>query len=111
MVEQIRKINTRNLVSDTEWNQRVDLAACYQLLAHYGWDDGVFTHSTARVPDTNHFLINPFGLKFNEVTASNLIKIDSEGKKVLDSPYPILEAGFIVHSAIRFVHRTFSHTT
>ena len=100
MVEQIRKINTRNLVSDTEWNQRVDLAACYQLLAHYGWDDGVFTHSTARVPNSNHFLINPFGLKFNEVTASNLVKIDREGKKVLDSPYPILEAGFIVHSAI-----------
>ena len=100
MVKQIRKINTRDLVSDAEWQQRVDLAASYQLLSHYGWDDGVFTHNTARVPKTDHFLINPFGLKFNEVNASNLVKIDRDGKKVMDSPYPILEAGFIVHSAI-----------
>ena len=88
------------MVSDAEWQQREDLAACYRLLAHYGWDDWVFTHNTARVPDTEHFLINPFGLKFNEVTASSLVKIDREGNKVMDSSYPILHAGFIVHSAI-----------
>ena len=100
MVEAAKKIRVRDMVSDAEWQQREDLAACYRLLAHYGWDDWVFTHNTARVPDTEHFLINPFGLKFNEVTASSLVKIDREGNKVMDSPYPILQAGFIVHSAI-----------
>lgn len=100
MVELMEKISMRDLVSEAEWNQRIDLAAGYQLLAHYGWDDRVFTHSTARVPETDYFLINPFGLKFNEVTASNLVKIDRDGRKVMDSPFPILEAGFIVHSAI-----------
>ena len=100
MAEAATTISVQDMVSDSEWQQRVDLAACYRLLAHYGWDDLVFTHNTARVPDTEHFLINPFGLKFNEVTASSLVKIDCEGNKVMDSAYPILQAGFIVHSAI-----------
>ena len=100
MVQAATPINIQDMVSEKEWAQRVDLAACYRLLAHYGWDDWVFTHNTARVPDTDHFLINPFGLKFNEVTASSLVKIDREGNKVMDSPHPILQAGFIVHSAI-----------
>ena len=100
MVQAATTISVQDMVSDSEWQQRVDLAACYRLLAHYGWDDLVFTHNTARVPDTEHFLINPFGLKFNEVSASSLVKIDCEGNKVMDSAYPILQAGFIVHSAI-----------
>ena len=74
MAEAATKIRVRDMVSDAEWQQREDLAACYRLLAHYGWDDLGFTHNTARVPDTEHFLINPFGLKFNEVSASSLVK-------------------------------------
>jgi len=80
---------------------RVDLAACYRLVALYGWDDLIFTHISARVPgDGHHVLINPYGMTFDEVTASSLVKIDLEGKKVLPSPYEINPAGFTIHSAI-----------
>jgi ribulose-5-phosphate 4-epimerase/fuculose-1-phosphate aldolase len=74
-------------VSPEEWKVRVDLAACYRLVAHYGWDDLIFTHISARVPGPEtHFLINPYGMMFDEITASSLVKIDLRGNKVADSP-------------------------
>ena len=88
-------------MSDAEWNQRVNLAACYRLVALYGWDDLVDTHISARVPGPeHHFLINPYGMLFDEVTASSLVKVDLEGRKVMDSPFEINPAGFVIHSAI-----------
>src|SRR5713226_9368606 len=88
-------------MTDAEWNQRVNLAACYRLVAYYGWDDLIFTHISARVPGPgHHFLINPYGLMFDEITASSLVKIDLDGKKVMDSPYDINPAGFTIHSAV-----------
>ncbi len=91
----------RATVSDTEWALRVDLAACYRLVARFGWDDLVFTHISARVPGPeHHFLINPYGMLFDEITASSLVKIDLQGRKVVDSPYEINPAGFTIHSAI-----------
>ena len=91
----------RSRVSDVEWQLRVDLAACYRLVAHYKWDDLIFTHISARLPGPeHHFLINPYGMMFDEITASSLVKIDLEGKKLLDSPYEINPAGFTIHSAI-----------
>lgn len=88
-------------VSDAEWRVRVDLAAAYRLVAAFHWDDLVFTHITARVPGTDdQFLINPYGLLFEEITASSLIKIDLHGNKLDDSPYPVNPAGFTIHSAI-----------
>lgn len=88
-------------VSDEEWKARVDLAACYRIVAMHGWDDLVFTHISARVPGgEDHFLINPYGLLFEEITASSLVKVDLDGEKVLDSPYPVNPAGFVIHSAI-----------
>ena len=91
----------RSQVSDAEWQQRVDLAACYRLVAMYGWDDLVFTRISARVPGPeHHFLINPYGMLFDEITASSLVKIDLAGNKVMDSPHDINPAGFTIHSAI-----------
>jgi len=91
----------RPRVSEAEWAQRVDLAACYRLVARYRWDDLVFTHISARVPGPeHHFLINPYGMLFSEITASSLVKIDLTGGKVLDSPYEINPAGFVIHSAV-----------
>jgi len=88
-------------VSAEEWAVRVDLAACYRLIARYGWEDLVFTHITARVPGADEqFLINPYGMFFDEITASSLVKIDLEGNKLQDSPYPVNPAGFVIHSAI-----------
>jgi ribulose-5-phosphate 4-epimerase/fuculose-1-phosphate aldolase len=87
--------------SPEEWAVRVDLAAAYRLVAHFHWDDLVFTHITARVPGPeHHFLINPYGMMFDEITASSLVKIDMQGNKVSDSPWPVNPAGFIIHSAI-----------
>lgn len=84
-----------------EWAVRVDLAACYRLVAHYGWEDLVFTHISARVPGTeDQFLINPYGMFFDEITASSLVKIDLQGEKLEDSPFPVNPAGFVIHSAI-----------
>ena len=78
-----------------------DLAACYRLVAMYGWDDLIFTHISARVPGPeHHFLINPYGMMFSEITASSLVKVDLQGHKVLDSPYDINPAGFVIHSAV-----------
>ncbi len=94
-------MDVKSKVSEEEWKTRVDLAAAYRLVAHYGWDDLIFTHISARVPgDGHHFLINPYGMTFEEVTASSLVKVDLEGRKVLDSPYEINPAGFTIHSAI-----------
>ena len=88
-------------VSDAEWQLRVDLAAAYRLIAHYGWDDLIFTHLSVRIPGPeHHFLINPFGAMFDEITASSLVKIDLHGEKVDDSPFPVNPAGFTIHSAI-----------
>jgi len=88
-------------VSDEEWAVRVDLAAAYRLVSRYGWEDLVFTHISARVPGTeDQFLINPYGLFFDEITASSLVKIDQQGRKLEDSPFKVNEAGFIIHSAI-----------
>lgn len=88
-------------VSAAEWQMRVDLAACYRLIAMYGWDDLVFTHISARVPDSEDaFLINPYGLLFEEITASNLVKVNQAGEKVAASPYDINPAGFTIHSAV-----------
>lgn len=91
----------REQVSDEEWAIRVDLAACYRLIAMYGWDDLVFTHISARVPGPDeHFLINAYGMLFEEITASSLVKVNLDGDKVLDSPHPINPAGFVIHSAV-----------
>jgi ribulose-5-phosphate 4-epimerase/fuculose-1-phosphate aldolase len=93
--------DVRSQVGDVEWQLRVDLAACYRLVAHFGWDDLIFTHISARVPGPeHHFLINPYGMTFDEITASSLVKIDHDARKVLDSPYEINPAGFTIHSAV-----------
>jgi len=91
----------RSQVSDAEWEQRLHLAACYRLVALYHWDDLIFTHISARVPGPeHHFLINPYGMLFEEITASSLVKADLAGNKVMDSPFDINPAGFTIHSAI-----------
>ena len=91
-------------VSEAEWKTRVDLAAAYRLVALFKWDDLVFTHITARVPGAdNEFLINPYGLMFDEITASSLVKIDTAGNKLDDTPFPVNPAGFTIHSAIHGV--------
>lgn len=94
-------LSVRDQVTEEEWQTRVDLAACYRLIAMHGWDDLVFTHVSARVPEPDeHFLINAYGLLFEEMTASSLVKVDLSGEKVLDTPYFINPAGFIIHSAV-----------
>ncbi|MCS7100246.1 MAG: class II aldolase/adducin family protein [Burkholderiaceae bacterium] len=91
----------RDEVTPQEWQVRVDLAAAYRLVAHFGWDDLVFTHISARVPGTeDQFLINPYGMLFEEITASSLVRVDIHGNKLDDSPWPVNPAGFTIHSAI-----------
>ncbi|WP_210546335.1 class II aldolase/adducin family protein [Rhodoferax sp. PAMC 29310] len=95
----------KDQVSSEEWEIRCDLAACYRLVALYGWSDLVFTHISAKLPDTvtggeHQFLINPYGLMFDEITASSLIKVDMQCNKVQDSPFPVNPAGFVIHSAV-----------
>ena len=88
-------------VSEEEWAIRVDLAAAYRLVAHYGWDDLIFTHLSARIPGPeHHFLLNPYQLMFEEVTASSLVKVDIEGNPVEPTPFITNPAGFTIHSAI-----------
>jgi ribulose-5-phosphate 4-epimerase/fuculose-1-phosphate aldolase len=90
-----------NQLSAEEWQTRVDLAAAYRLVALYGWDDLIFTHISARVPGPeHHFLLNPYGMMFEEVTASSLVKVDLAGNKVAQSPYFVNPAGFTIHSAV-----------
>src|SRR3990167_8967075 len=96
--------SVQSQVSAEEWKLRVDLAACYRLVAHYGWSDLVFTHISARIPGPeHHFLINPYGLMFDEITASSLVKVDQQCNKVIDSPFPVHPAGFTIHSCIHAV--------
>jgi ribulose-5-phosphate 4-epimerase/fuculose-1-phosphate aldolase len=96
--------DVRSQVSPEEWALRVDLAACYRLVALYGWSDLVFTHISARIPGPeHHFLINPYGLMFDEITASSLVKVDQHCNKLLDSPHPVNPAGFTIHSCIHAV--------
>ena len=88
-------------MTPSEHDLRVNLAACYRLVAHFGWDDLVFTHISVRLPGEGHgFLINPYGMLFDEITASSLIKVDERGEKIEPSPYPVNPAGFVIHSAI-----------
>mgnify|MGYP000281687877 FL=1 len=88
-------------VSAEEWQLRCDLAACYRLVAAYGWSDLVFTHISVRLPGPDHhFLINPYGLMFDEITASSLIKVDQYCNKLIESPFPVNPAGFVIHSAV-----------
>jgi ribulose-5-phosphate 4-epimerase/fuculose-1-phosphate aldolase len=95
------ELDIRRDVGEEEWQRRVDLAACYRLVARYGWDDLIFTHISARAPGReHHFLINPYGLMFDEITASSLVKVDLDGRKVFDSRYDINPAGFVIHSAV-----------
>ncbi len=93
--------SVQSQVSEQEWQLRQDLAACYRLVALYGWSDLVFTHISARIPGPeHHFLINPYGLMFDEITASSLVKVDQHCNKLIDSPYPVNPAGFVIHSAV-----------
>jgi ribulose-5-phosphate 4-epimerase/fuculose-1-phosphate aldolase len=88
-------------ISPEEWAVRVDLAACYRLVAHFGWDDLILTHNSARVPgEPDHMLINPMGLMFNEVTASNILKVDFDGNVMTPSEYEPIYAGIVIHGAI-----------
>ena len=86
--------------SAEEWQARVELAACYRLAHHHGWTTLVYNHITARIPGTEDLLINPFGLMYDEITASNLVKIDIEGNKLCNSPHPVNKAGYVIHSAV-----------
>src|SRR2546425_1222479 len=91
----------RDKVSPEEWAARVDLAASYRLVAPFGWGDLIFTPLTIRIPGhEDQFLINPFGVFFDEITASSLVKIDMDGNKVSESPFQVNRAGFVIHSAI-----------
>lgn len=95
------RISLKKQVSEEEWQLRVNLAACYRLIAAHGWDDLIFTHISARVPGPeDHFLINAYGLLFEEMTASSLVKVDLSGEIVQETPYIINPAGFTIHSAV-----------
>ena len=88
-------------VSESEWELRVDLACAYRMVAHYGWDDLIFTHLSVRIPGPeHHFLLNPYNLMFEEVTASSLIKVDVHGNAVEPTPFITNPAGFTIHSAV-----------
>lgn len=91
-------IRPSSTFSEAEWAARRELAACYRIFAMLGWDESIYNHITLRLDDQEGaFLINPFGLHFSEVKASNLIKIDIDGNKLDDSPYPVNRAGFVQH--------------
>ncbi len=91
-------------ISEAEWTVRVDLAACYRLVALFGWDDLIFTHISARAPGAeHHFLINPYGMMFEEITASSLVKVALDGQSIGPSNFPVNPAGFTIHSAVHEV--------
>jgi ribulose-5-phosphate 4-epimerase/fuculose-1-phosphate aldolase len=101
MADDLKALSVKSRVSAEEWKVRVELAALYRLVALYGYDDMIFTHISARVPGPeHHFLINPYGFFFNEITASSLVKVDLEGSIVEPTEYFINPAGFTIHSAI-----------
>ena len=100
--------NKPDTMHPDEWQLRVDLAACYRLVALYGWSDLVFTHISAKLPTSvtggeEQFLINPYGLMFDEITASSLVKVDMACNKLDDRPHPVNPAGFVIHSAVHAV--------
>lgn len=104
MSERIAIPSKKEEVSAEEWQLRVDLAAAYRLIALHGWDDLIFTHVSARIPgDEHHFLINPYGMMFEEITASSLVRIDQQGNKINPDDFDINPAGFTIHSAIHAV--------
>jgi ribulose-5-phosphate 4-epimerase/fuculose-1-phosphate aldolase len=100
-LESVEIPSLKDKVSDEEWQIRVDLAAAYRMVAHYGWDDLIFTHLSARIPGPeHHFLLNPYQLMFEEVTASSLVKVDVQGNPVDPTPFITNPAGFTIHSAV-----------
>ena len=104
MSEQLAIPSKKGEVSEEEWQLRIDLAAAYRLIALYGWDDLIFTHLSARIPgEEHHFLINPYGMMFEEITASSLVRIDQDGNKINPEDFDINPAGFTIHSAIHAV--------
>ncbi len=101
MADGTAKLSVKETVSKEEWKARVDLAALYRLTALHGWDDMIFTHISMRIPGPeHHFLINPYGWFFEEMTASSLVKVDLEGNIVGESNAMINPAGFTIHSAV-----------
>lgn len=101
MADDLKSVSVKSRCSPEEWKARVELAALYRLVAIYGWDDMIFTHISARVPGPeHHFLINPYGYFFDEITASSLVKVDLDGNIVEPTEYMINPAGFTIHSAI-----------
>jgi ribulose-5-phosphate 4-epimerase/fuculose-1-phosphate aldolase len=105
IIKSDKKEIVKKRVGAVEWSLRQDLAACYRLVDHFGWDDGIFTHNSVRIPgDEDYFLLNPYGFLFKEITASNLVKIDLRGNIIdgglLNSSAKIIDAGFTIHSAI-----------
>ena len=108
-----KALNTGEHLSNlksAEKKLRVELACAYRLVDYFGWCELIYAHLTARVPGPDaHFLINPYGLNYDEVTATNLVKIDINGHVVEDSDHPINEAGFIIHSAIHMLENTSNH--
>lgn len=100
---ELPKLRLKDKVSKDEWQLRVDLAACYRLVEHMGWGDLIYTHISARLPGADHYLVNAFGLGFDEITASNLVKVDLQGNILDDTPFEINPAGFTIHSAIHEV--------
>jgi ribulose-5-phosphate 4-epimerase/fuculose-1-phosphate aldolase len=101
MADDARTASLKSRVSAEEWRARVDCAALYRLVALHGWDDMVFTHISMRVPGPDHhFLINPYGMLFDEITASSLVKVNLDGEIVSPTSYKINPAGFTIHSAI-----------
>ena len=89
-----------NGMTEAEWRTRLDLTACYRMVDHYGWTSVVYNHITCRIPGTDHLLINPFGMRYDEIRATDLIKIDIDGNKLSDSDWPVNLAGYLIHSAI-----------
>lgn len=101
MAKAMRSAQVRDLVSPEEWQVRTDLACAYRLVAHFGWDDLIFTHLSARVPGPeHHFLLNPYDMMFDEITASSLVKVNTAGKPVMETPHGVNPAGFTIHSAV-----------
>lgn len=96
-------VSLKGKVSQEEWQARVDLAACYRLVADMRWGDLIYTHISAKVPGTEHYLVNAFGLTFEEIRASNLVKVDVQGNIIGNDRFPINPAGFTIHSAIHEV--------
>jgi len=100
----LRDMQTHELrpthINDAEWQLREQLADCYHLVDHFGWTETIFNHISARIPGSDHYLVNPFGLNYDEVTPANLLKVDLQGHKLDESPYDANPAGFALHSAI-----------